>query len=860
MEPGRVPLKRLQTIFDGALSRDATDRSAYLEDACAGDGALLAELRMLLHAYEQGGSFLESPVVMTALTACLGGERESSAPDEAVVNPVSQGDVVSHYRLERRLGAGGMGVVYLAHDLALNRPAAVKILPDTFTPALQRRLRAEGAACARLQHPAIATFYDAGESEGTAFIAMEFVRGRSLRDRLGDGPLPLDEAVAIAECLLEALSHAHAAGILHRDIKPENIILTGPRSAKLLDFGLAKLIAAADIDVTTGALLTGEAVVGTIGYMSPEQIRGEAVDPRSDVFQIGAVLYEMVCGRPAFPGASVAQRLAAVLTTDPPPLGDSADLAAVNAVVAHAISRDRARRHPSAGAFLSDLWRIGEGRWSPVLPAILAVLELHNLGPADDDWIGSGLAESMGATLARTPGLTIMPRDKVAQARAACAPATPDEIAAAVGLALGCRWVLGGMYRKLGPALRVTSRLVEVSTGRVVSTKEVDGTLEEIFQIQDRIVADTCKSLAVETTAPPANAAVTLSAYECYTRGRQLVLKRERGAFDRADELFDEAVRIDPHYAQALAGLAQTSAMRFTFRTDPTVLDTAIGYAHRAIAAAPTLVDGYIWLGYALGRLGRYRDSQEAFARCRQLDAGEKFGFYFATGGEYWRLDPEQAIAMMQRAVEIDRAFGLGWWGLGSMHLLLGRYPEASSCLERCAGANGMAGAAIVHGIGGFWAECLRRMHRLDEARGKCFAGLDEVERSDFMYRDTNRVVCLVALGRTAADQEDATAARTAFQQAIAHVRGRPRTLAGGTLMVRALAGLARLDGDASLYAEAREREAARDEFDFSWVWMCDDFLTCEELAETAALVGKEDDARAYLARAKETGPTSALS
>src|SRR5262249_17724476 len=158
---------------------------------------------------------------------------------------------------------------------------------------------------------------------------------------------------------------------------------------------------------------------------------------------------------------------------------------------------------------------------------------------------------------------------------------------------------------------------------------------------------------------------VKLSAYECYHRGRQFMLKRERGAFVRADELFGEAIRIDPQYAEALAGLARTSAMRFTFNTDPSVFSTAIQFAQRAIDAAPTLVDGYIWHGYSLHRLGRYEEADLAFARCRELDPNEKYGFYFGSRGAHWTRDPDRSIQLMQRAVEIDRAFGLGWWQLG---------------------------------------------------------------------------------------------------------------------------------------------------------------------------------------------------
>ena len=213
------------------------------------------------------------------------------------------GRTVSHYRVEKRLGAGGMGEVYLARDMALGRAAALKLLPQDLDASLKPRLLREGEASARLQHPAIATFYEAGESEGVAFIAMEYVSGQTLRDRLMDGPLPVREAVSMAAWLLEALGHAHAAGILHRDIKPENVMLTSDSSAKLLDFGIAKVFALADPEEATGTALTGTGeVLGTVGYMSPEQLKGLPLDARSDLFSLGAVFYEALSGERAYPG------------------------------------------------------------------------------------------------------------------------------------------------------------------------------------------------------------------------------------------------------------------------------------------------------------------------------------------------------------------------------------------------------------------------------------------------------------------------------------------------------------------------------------------------------------------------------
>ena len=231
------------------------------------------------------------------------------------------GRTLSHYLIESRLGEGGMGAVYLARDLALGRSAALKVVTNAVDADLRDRFFREAEASARLQHPAIATFYESSEADGQAFIAMEYVRGSTLRELLARGPLPVDTAIALTSALLEALNHAHAAGILHRDIKPENIIVTPDGAPKLLDFGLAKGLAdAAGESDATVQNLTGGRILGTVGYMSPEQLRGEHLDAASDLFAVGAVLYEMVSGRPAFPGAHASERIAAILSKDPAPL------------------------------------------------------------------------------------------------------------------------------------------------------------------------------------------------------------------------------------------------------------------------------------------------------------------------------------------------------------------------------------------------------------------------------------------------------------------------------------------------------------------------------------------------------------
>jgi len=286
------------------------------------------------------------------------------------------GRTLAHYLVEEQLGAGGMGEVYRARDLALDRTVALKVLPAGVGPELQARLLREAQASARLQHPGIATFYETGDAEGRAFIVMEYVSGRTLRQTLAAGPLPPEPAIALTCGVLEALAHAHAAGILHRDIKPENIMVTAGGAAKLLDFGVAKhlLVEGGGSDhAETATALTGAGmIVGTVGYMSPEQLRGDAVDVRADVFSTGAVLYEAVGGRPAFPGATPTERLAAILSKDPVPLSGPGLPPQLWTVVSHALARDPAHRYPTTRSFLSELHRVTAGEIVAALPDTLA--------------------------------------------------------------------------------------------------------------------------------------------------------------------------------------------------------------------------------------------------------------------------------------------------------------------------------------------------------------------------------------------------------------------------------------------------------------------------------------------------------
>jgi TolB-like protein/tetratricopeptide (TPR) repeat protein len=748
------------------------------------------------------------------------------------------GRTISHFAVERRLGAGGMATVFLARDLALGRPAALKVVTGDVDPSLRTRLLKEAEAGARLQHPAIATFYESGEADDVAFIAMEYVEGETVRERLARGTIPIDAVIAAGAVLLEALHHAHLAGLLHRDIKPENVMLTAGGAPKLLDFGLAR---ATSLDGVTDSNLTMGGIAGTVGYMSPEQLGGHPLDARSDLFAVGALLYEMIAGRPAFPGVTIAERITAILNRDPDPLPSHAVPPALSAILRRALARNRDSRFPSAAAFLSEWRGLSDGSMvESALPQTLAVLDLRNVsGRSDDEWIGSGVAESLAADLTRVPGLTVVAREKVLGALRAAASGQSTADALQVAGTLGCRWVLAGGFQRLGPAIRITTALSDVATGQVLSAEKLDGATEEIFEMQDRLSRAVISSLNLQlpTPAPAASGPPDVLAFEYYARGRRLWQRLEKGTFDQARELYERAIALHPNYAPALSGLAALHAMRFTFTTDPGELEQASAYAQRAIASNPRLGDPHIWLGYALMRQGRMDEALQAELTAAALEPDSVYALYFAGCVEQFRHRSAAALPYFQRAVGME-SHGFAWLGLGWVHCALGNLAEALWCGERAVALEQPPAFAPTVGAGSLPAECLRLLGRLEESRATCTAAVEAVERSDHMYRDTFRVVALCCLGRIALQQADRPAARAAFTQAVSHLTGRPRTLGGGFLMVQALAGLAITDSPGHL-DEADGLFERRDRYNFAMAWGAAPEFALVDLARAAMALGR---------------------
>ncbi len=346
--------EKAKMIFDEALKLTPAERPLFLKQACADDDEIFREVESLLQSFVDD-SFLETPACSDVAETLL-----------SDASKFASGQILNHYKVVRQLGAGGMGEVYLATDTRLHRQVALKVLPAEFIldPDRAWRFQQEAYAASALNHPNILTIHEIGEFENTSYIASEFIEGETLREKLMHKALPLQEAVDIAVQTASALAAAHESGIVHRDIKPENIMIRRDRLVKVLDFGLAKLTADKSVEAEVGDLsrvktATG-VIMGTTAYMSPEQARGKEMDARSDIFSFGIMFYEMLAGQPPFTGDTTSDIIAAILKSEPLPVGDHvSDIPAeLGYIVEKTLRKNRGERYQNIKDLVIDLREI----------------------------------------------------------------------------------------------------------------------------------------------------------------------------------------------------------------------------------------------------------------------------------------------------------------------------------------------------------------------------------------------------------------------------------------------------------------------------------------------------------------------
>lgn len=605
------------------------------------------------------------------------------------------GSTISHYLILEKIGGGGMGVVYNAKDSRLGRNVALKFLPDGFTPdALSvERFRREARAASALNHPSICTIYDIDEHEGQPFMAMELLEGQTLKHRIAGKPISVAELLEIGIQVADGLEAAHAKGIVHRDIKPANIFLVSRGSAKILDFGLAKLaaqrqLASESVGAMSGGTQThfvGDALltspgssVGTVMYMSPEQARGEELDARSDVFSLGVVLYEMATGAVPFSGSTVALIFDGILHSTQSPatkLNPKLPMAMEN-IFAKALEKDTDLRYQTAAELRADLKRIKRDLDSnrdssrrataeksdssdthpsavPHGKKSVAVLYFENQsGGKEDEYFRDGMTEDIITELSKIAQLQIFPRSEMLAFR--------DKTAAApqVGQQLGASFVLEGTIRRSGNRLRITAQLVEVSTRHSVWAERYDRQLEDVFAIQDEIARSIAQALRI-TLTPQEEKIIGLKptentqAYDFYLRGRSYT-RREN--MDYALQMFEQAIQLDKNFALAHAGIAYLCGLIYELREQrPEWIARGISACDRAMALAPDLPEVMV-------------------ARARLFYSQKKY---------------DESELMARRAIERKRDCDGSWNILGRAFLSQSKYEEAAQLAEQAIEANG---------------------------------------------------------------------------------------------------------------------------------------------------------------------------
>jgi TolB-like protein len=517
-----------------------------------------------------------------------------------------------------------MGEVWLATDTVLRRSVALKLLhPRTLRDeSARRRFLREGRAIAALAHPNIAIVYEVAEHQGEPYLAMEYVEGHSLSQELETGPLPQNLLVEYALQITAALEHAHSRGVLHRDIKPGNILVNSQRNIKLVDFGLARhFMAGAE---TETEITTPGAFVGTLRYTAPEVLSGRLADTRSDLYSLGVVMYEMACGISPFAGMDAPGLVAAALRGDALPLRQrnptvSPELAAVIGRTMAVRVEDRFRTAADLHAALGGLGQVAVPQHVTSSSASLAVLEFENLShDASIDWLGIGIAETITVDFTKMQLLQVVSPERVH--RAAERQSVNRDNGAALGEALRARWVVSGSFQRSGDRVRITPRLLDVATGQMLPTGKVDGTWQDIFELQDRVVSNLCAALRLEVDSSArerisAPETLKLEAYEHYAEGRRQFFTLSKEGLEEARRHFERAIELDSGYVAPYSALGAMYSMRFIHRTDPDDLVRAAGYLERALELDAELPEPYSYLTYVYVRQNRIDEAIQAGAR-----------------------------------------------------------------------------------------------------------------------------------------------------------------------------------------------------------------------------------------------------
>ncbi len=546
------------------------------------------------------------------------------------------GQTLAHYRILERIGTGGMGEVYRAQDDRLRRTVAIKVLPKEIASHAERRARilAEARAAAALNHPGITTIYEVGEEDEQVFIVMELVSGETLRAMLSEGPPDPRTLVRLGAQVAEALAAAHAQGVVHGDIKPENIVVQPDGRLKLLDFGIARHVAAETVTrtATIASWLPESQIAGTLAYMAPEQLRGEAGDARADLFSLGVVLYELAANRRPFPGPTTTALVTQILNDTPPPLsGIASGVPSELARIVHKLlEKQPERRYQSAREVQVDLSNLSRDlELGMVLPAVVAgkrsvaVLPFKLLTPsAEDEYLSVALADAVINQLGASSELLVRPTSTVMR----YAKQPMDPLLAA--RELNVQVVVDGSIQKFGQKLRVHVQAWNAADGATLLSGKHDSELSDLFGLQDKIADGLARALGAKPTAggpaePPTKNPV---AYQLFLRAVERLQRLNRWDTRTAIEMLENATQLDSRFADAWARLAEACLlMAISFDPNPKWIRQAEGAVRRALALDPANVNALCARGRVLWapvKGFQHRAAVRAFDQAVRLNPG----------------------------------------------------------------------------------------------------------------------------------------------------------------------------------------------------------------------------------------------
>jgi non-specific serine/threonine protein kinase len=565
---------------------------------------------------------------------------------------LSEGTMVQQYRIVEKIGAGGMGEVYLAEDTKLKRRVALKFLPIHFVsdPDFKARFMREAEATAKLNHPNIVTIHDVSEFQGRPFFAMELIEGRSLRELSKSRELDLNRIIELAVQLCDGLGAAHKGQVVHRDIKPSNIVIDSYGRPKILDFGLAAIQGGEQLTQTGSTL-------GTVRYMSPEQVSGTEVDSRSDLFSLGVVLYEMIAARTPFERGSDVATLKAITDDKPEPMArfKSGVSGGLQQVIDRLLQKDASLRYQDASSVIRDLGQLESVAFDNTSqrPSI-AVLPFANMSTdKEQEYFCDGIAEDILNDLTGIEELRVVSRTS------SFAFKGKAEDLRDVGRKLNAGTILEGSVRKAGNRLRITAQLINVADGYHLWSERYDRELDDVFAIQDEIAASIVKALRIKLgpdreldrgREPTRN----MEAYELYLRGRIFFHQSGRKGLNYATELFSRAIDKDPDYAQAYAGLAESLSHTYMFlEKDESNVNGAMEASKKAMELDPNLAEAHAARGLAVSLGLQYEEAEVEFKKAIELNPNLFEAYYHYARACFLQGRHELACQLYEQACEV---------------------------------------------------------------------------------------------------------------------------------------------------------------------------------------------------------------